>query len=205
MSKGVLRIPPQLFTPGFRSSTPGDMVKGGFFSSDSPSLALSAADSALKSGVVVRARVGHVAFARAPVLRMGQGPRSIMRCALYVGDCSEGRCRLDCLESAPWCGRVVGSGVPARCRYRFDRLAPRLVVPRGVGLAAGVGGVCACGLLAAGPRHLAYVRQAGCGRVSLCVCCPGYTDVTLVGPDVGQRAWGGAARLSRGVGPGCPG
>ena len=50
VSKGVLRIPLQLFTPRVRSSTPGDMVEGGFFSSDSPSLALSAADSALKSG-----------------------------------------------------------------------------------------------------------------------------------------------------------
>ena len=61
-------------------------------------------------GVVVRARVGHVAFAGAPVLGMGQEPRSILRCALYAGDGSEGRCRLDCLECAPWCGRVVGSG-----------------------------------------------------------------------------------------------
>ena len=131
-------------------------------------------------GVVVRARVGHVASPGAPVLGMGQEPRSIMRCALYVGDGSEGRCRLDCLECAPWCRRVVGSGMPALCRYRLDRLAPRLVVPQGVGLAAGVGGVCACGLVAAGPRRPAYVRQAGCGRVSLCVRCPGYTDETLV-------------------------
>ena len=50
MSKGVLRIPLQLFTPRVRSSTPGGMVEGGFFSSNSPSLALIAADGALKSG-----------------------------------------------------------------------------------------------------------------------------------------------------------
>ena len=54
-----------------------------------------------------------------------------MRCALYVGDGSEGRCRLDCTECAPWCGRVVGSGIPVPCRYGCDRLAPRLLLPRG--------------------------------------------------------------------------
>ena len=84
-------------------------------------------------GVVVRGRVGHVVSAGVPVLEMGQEPRSIMRCALYVRDGSEGRCQLDCPECAPWCGWVVGSGMPVLCRYRCDRLAPRLVVPRGPG------------------------------------------------------------------------
>ena len=131
-------------------------------------------------GVVVRARVGQIASAAVPVLGMVQEPRSIMRCALYVADGSEWRCRLDCPECAPWCGLVVGSGMPVPCRYRCDRLALRLVVPRGMGLPAGVGDVCACGLVAAGPRHPAYTRQAGCGRASLCVRCPGYTDEILV-------------------------
>ena len=49
----------------------------------------------------------------------------------------------------------------------------------GVGSAVGVGGACACGAVAAGPRRLAYIRQAGCGRVSLCVRCLGYTDETF--------------------------
>ena len=131
-------------------------------------------------GVVVRARVGHVASAGVPVLGMGPEPRSIMRRALYVGDGSEGDCRLDCPECAPWCGRVLGSGMPIPCRSRCDPLAPRLVALWGVGLVAGVGGLCACGLVAAGPRRPAYARQAGCGRASLCVDCPGYTDEILV-------------------------
>ena len=131
-------------------------------------------------GVAARARAGHVVSAGAPALGMGPEPRSTMRCAFRVGDGSKGRCRLDCPECEPWCGLVVGSSMPSPCRYRCDHLAPRLVVPRGVGWVAGAGGVCACGLVAAGLRRPACARQAGCGRAGLCVRCPGYTDEILV-------------------------
>ena len=50
VSVGELRMPPQLFTSLVTSSTPGDMVGGGFFKSESPSFAFSAADKALRSG-----------------------------------------------------------------------------------------------------------------------------------------------------------
>ena len=89
-------------------------------------------------GVVFRARAGQVVSAGVPVLWMGQEPRSIMRCALYVGDGSEGRCRLDCTECAPWCGRVVGSGIPVPCRYGCDRLGTQAIASPG----RGTGGRC---------------------------------------------------------------
>ena len=47
---GELRMPLQLFTCLVSSSTPGDKVGGGFYKSKGPSLVLSAADNALRSG-----------------------------------------------------------------------------------------------------------------------------------------------------------
>ena len=43
-------MPLQLFTSLVKGSTPGDMVGCGFFKTKSPSLVLSAADNALRSG-----------------------------------------------------------------------------------------------------------------------------------------------------------
>ena len=42
-------MPLQLFTSLVKGSTPGDMVGGGFFESESPGLVLSAVDNALRS------------------------------------------------------------------------------------------------------------------------------------------------------------
>ena len=50
VSVGELRMPLQLFTSLVRSSTPGDIVGGGFFKLQSPDFVLSAADNALRSG-----------------------------------------------------------------------------------------------------------------------------------------------------------
>ena len=47
---GELQMPLQLFASLVSSSTPGDIVGGGFFRSESPDFVLSAADNALKSG-----------------------------------------------------------------------------------------------------------------------------------------------------------
>ena len=131
-------------------------------------------------GAIVRTRVGNVMFVGVLAVGMGQELRSTMRFAAYDGGGFLGCCRLGCFGCAPWCGWVAGSGMPVPCRCRFGHPAPRLVVPRGVGSAVGVGGACACGPAAAGSRRPAYVRQAGCARVSLCVRCLGYTDGTLV-------------------------
>ena len=43
-------MPLRLFTSRVKSSTPGDMVGGGFYKSESLSFALNAADSELRSG-----------------------------------------------------------------------------------------------------------------------------------------------------------
>ena len=50
-------MPRQLLTSLVKSST-GDTVGGGFFKSESPSLVLSAADNALRSGFGVISEVG---------------------------------------------------------------------------------------------------------------------------------------------------
>ena len=47
---GELRMHRQLFTSVLSSSTPRDMVEGGFLRSDSPSFVFSAADKAFRSG-----------------------------------------------------------------------------------------------------------------------------------------------------------
>ena len=50
VSMGELRIPLRLFTSLGKGSTPGDIVGGGFFKSESPNLVLSTGDNALRSG-----------------------------------------------------------------------------------------------------------------------------------------------------------
>ena len=48
MSLGELQIPLQLFTSLVNNSTPGDVVGGGFYKSESPNFVLSDADNALR-------------------------------------------------------------------------------------------------------------------------------------------------------------